>query len=96
MLLVKTECIHYVTLCHSHALEDKLCMFCVIELMPRVMCKITSLICGDKMILVDTMVLYVVWCLTTKDMKYHILSHDVIVRNCNDASWGYTDASASA
>ena len=49
--------------------------------MPRVMCKITSLLHGDQMILDGTKVLCRAWCHTTEDMKYHIVSHDVFVKN---------------
>ena len=61
-------------------------MFCVV-LMVLLMCKIVSLLCGVQMIL-DTLVLYGIWYHTTKDMKYHIISHDVFV-----TSWDYTDCS---
>ena len=86
------------TWCHCMAQSwfrrQTLHVLCV--LMPRVMCKITSLLRADQMILDGTMVLCHAWCHTTKYMKCHIVSHDVFEKKCNDASWGYTDSTASA
>ena len=48
--------------------------------MVLLMCKVVSLLCGVQMI-IDTLVLYGIWHNTTKDMKYHIISHDVFVKN---------------
>ena len=55
-------------------------MFCVVVLIVLLMWKIASLLCGVQMIL-DTLVLYGIWYHTTKDMKYHIISHDKFVKN---------------
>ena len=55
-------------------------MFCVVVLMVLLICKIVALLCGVQMI-IDTLVLYGIWYNTTKDMKYHIISHDVFVKN---------------
>ncbi len=55
-------------------------MSCVAVLMVLLMCKRVSHLCGVQMIL-DTLVLYGIWYHTTKDMKYHIISHDVFVKN---------------